>query len=213
MTDTVNSRFFYELNIFSLIILMNVVFGTLAIAFGVQYFVSSVLGLAEGDPFSLWRITSAAFSMAACGLGLFWIISGVKIMDGLDDIRSASRDRKAPVPDEGTICGIIRMIAHYREHRKTIRTMIRICTLGGFCFLALGIFSSIEFFSFSLTSGTITLDNARLIPPTLLALGIAVVSLLSSFYFTRFSNAWDVREGEISRAEQVLADTLEGNSR
>jgi len=192
---------------------MNVVFSALAIAFGVQYFLSSVLGLAEGDPFSLWRITSAAFSMAGCGLGLFWVISGVKIMDGLDDIRSASRDRKAPVPGEVTICGIIRMIAHYLEDMKTIRTMICICTLGGFCFLALEIFSSIEFFSFCLTSGTITLGNARLIPPALPALCIAFVSLLSSFYFRRFSNAWDVREGEISRAEQILADTLAGYSR
>lgn len=213
MTDTLNARFIRELNSFYLITLMNVVFGALAIAFGVQYLVSSVLGLADGGAFSLLRMATAAFSMTGFGLGLSWIISSVKIMGGLHDIRSACKEQKSPVPGEVATRGIIRMIAHYRRNKKTIRLMILVCTLGGYCFLALGIFSSIEFFSFSLTSGTITMDSAALIPPVLLALSIAIVSLASSFYFIKFSKAWDVRESEISRAEQVLADTLERGSR
>ncbi len=213
MTDTVHSRFFRELDSYTLVILMNVVFGALAMAFGIHYIVSSLTEQAGGHFFSLLRIVIAAFSMAGFGIGLSWIISGVEIMDGLDDIRSACRDRKAPITAEVTTRGIVRMIAHYRGHRKTIRTMALVCTLGGFCFLVLGILSSIEFFSVSLTSGTITLDSALLIPPALLSLGIAIVSLVSSFYFARFAKAWDVREGEISRAEQVLAHTLDRGSR
>ena len=213
MTDTVNSRFFRELNSFYLITLMNVIFGALAIAFGVQYMVSSVLSLADGGAFSLLRMATAAFSMAGFGLGLSWIISSVKILDGFDDIRSACKAQKSPVQGEVTTRGIIRMIAHYRRNKKPIRIMILVCTPGGYFFLALGIFYSIEFFSFSPTSGTVTLNSALLIPPVLLAISIGIVSLLSSFYFARFSKAWDVREGEISRLEQVLADTLEPGPR
>ncbi len=131
LTDTVNSRFFRELNSFYLITLVNVIFGALAIAFGVQYTVSSVLGLADGGTFRLLRIATAAFSMAGFGLGLSWIVLSVKILDGLDNIRSACKEQKSPVPGEVTTRGIISMIAHYRRNKKTLRIMILVCTLGG----------------------------------------------------------------------------------
>lgn len=208
MTSTIYSHFYHELNSFFLITLLNVVFGALAMAFGIQYIVASVLGLTDEEPLSLIRIVTAAISMVGLGLGLSWMVSSVEILDGIDDIRNFLKENTKPVSDEITTCGIVRMIAHYRGHRKTIRTMILVCTIGGFCFLALGIISSIEFFSFSLTSGTITLNSYLLIPSALLALSVALVSLASSFYFSKFSRAWDLREDEISRAEHELAETL-----
>lgn len=208
MTSTIYSHFYHELNSFFLVTLLNVVFGALAIAFGIQYIVASVLGLTDEEPLSLIQIMTAAISMVGFGLGLSWIVSSVEILDGIDDIRNFLKENTTPVSDEITTCGIVRMIAHYRGHRKTIRTMILVCTIGGFCFLALGIISSIEFFSFSLTSGTITLNSYLLIPSVLLALSVALVSLASSFYFSKFSKAWDLREDEISRAEHELAETL-----
>ncbi|MFA5002242.1 MAG: hypothetical protein WC502_04605 [Methanolinea sp.] len=208
MTSTIYSHFHHELNSFFLVTLLNVVFGALAMAFGIQYIVASVLGLTYEEPLSLIRIVTAAISMVGFGLGLSWMVSSVEIMDGIDDIRNFLKENTTPVSDEITTCGIVRMIAHYRGHRKTIRTMILVCTIGGFCFLALGIISSIEFFSFSLMSGTITLNSYLLIPSVLLALSVALVSLASSFYFSKFSRAWDLREDEISRAEHELAETL-----
>lgn len=208
MTSTIYSHFYHELNSFFLITLLNVVFGALAMAFGIQYIVASVLGLTDEEPLSLIRIVTAAISMVGLGLGLSWMVSSVEILDGIDDIRNFLKENTKPVSDEITTCGIVRMIAHYRGHRKTIRTMILVCTIGGFCFLALGIISSIEFFSFSLTSGTITLNSYLLIPSALLALSVALVSLASSFYFSKFSRAWDLREDEISRGEHELAETL-----
>lgn len=208
MTSTIYSHFQHELNSFFLVTLLNVVFGALAMAFGIQYIVASVLGLTYEEPLSLIRIVTAAISMVGFGLGLSWMVSSVEIMDGIDDIRNFLKENTTPVSDEITTCGIVRMIAHYRGHRKTIRTMILVCTIGGFCFLALGIISSIEFFSFSLMSGTITLNSYLLIPSVLLALSVALVSLASSFYFSKFSRAWDLREDEISRAEHELAETL-----
>lgn len=208
MTSTIYSHFYHELNSFFLVTLLNVVFGALAMAFGIQYIVASVLGLTDEEPLSLIRIVTAAISMVGLGLGLSWMVSSVEILDGIDDIRNFLKENTKPVSDEITTCGIVRMIAHYRGHRKTIRTMILVCTIGGFCFLALGIISSIEFFSFSLTSGTITLNSYLLIPSALLALSVALVSLASSFYFSKFSRAWDLREDEISRGEHELAETL-----
>lgn len=208
MTDTTFSLFKSELDSFFLLTLLNVVFGALAVAFGIQFIVSSVLGITGVLAPPLLRIAAGAISLICFGLGLSWLVSSVEIMEGIEEIRSEIRGLTSPVPDEILTSGIVRMIAHYREHEKTIRRMILVCTLGGFCFLALGILNSLEFVSIGLTSGTFTLNSCLLIPSALLTMGIAAVSLISSYYFNRFSKTWDLRKVELSRSEHTLAETL-----
>lgn len=213
MTDTVHSRFVCELRSFYLVTLLNVVFSALAVAFGVQYIVMSITGLTGGQTVSPLRVATAAVSMVAFGLGISWIISSARLMSGLNSIRSACMNKKGPVPAEVTTGGIVRMIAHYRANKKTIRMMILVCTIGGFCILTLGIISSAGFFSIGLLSGTITLNSYLVLPAALLSLGIAIVSLVSSYYFMKFSKAWDLREDKLSRSEPKLAEALERDPR
>jgi len=212
MTDETLLRFRSELNSFFLLILLNLVFGALAMAFGVQFMVTSVLGLTGGQSLSPLTIIGGSISMVCFGLGIAWLISSAEIFEGIGGIRTEFSDRNKPVSDEALTTGIIRMVAHYRENRKTIHTMILVCTLGGFCFLALGIINSLEFFSFSLSSGRFTLNNYLLIPSALLTLGIALVSLFSSYYFMNFSRAWDRRLEETARSEEMLKKSM-GNDR
>jgi hypothetical protein len=113
-------------------------------------------------------------------------------------------------PEESTGF-IIQMMAQYRTNKAAIRTMILVCTAGGCCFLVLSIMSSIEFVSAGLTSGMITL-NYLLIPSAFLSLGIAMVSLLCSYFFRKYASVWDMRLSEISRSENVLEKTMEQNS-
>jgi len=208
MTEGTLTRFKSELNSFFILILLNLVFGALAMAFGVQYIVTSVLGLTDWQSLTLLRIVGGALSLVCFGLGIAWIISSAEIMEEISEIREEFRSRQGPVPEETLTGGIIRMIAHYREHRKTIRRMILVCTLGGICFLVLGIMNSLELISVSLTSGSFTLNSYLLIPSALLTLGIALVSLLSSYYFRNFSNSWDLRLQEADRSEYMLKKSL-----
>ena len=177
-------------------------------AFGVQFIVTSVLGLTSGETLSVFRIVTAAISMVCFGLGISWIISSAEIMEGISEIREEFRSRQEPVSEETLTSGIIRMIAHYRENRKTIQRMILVCTLGGICFLVLGIMNSLELISFSLTSGSFTLNSYLLIPSALLTLGVALVSLLSSYYFRNFSKAWDLRLQEADRSGDMLKKSM-----
>lgn len=202
------ARFKSELNSFFALILLNLVFGAMAMAFGMQFIVASVLGLNAGQGPEGIRILIVALSMVFFGLGLSWVVFSARVLKGVTLIRREFRRHKGPVPDETLTCWIVRMTAHYREHRKTIRHMILVCTLGGFCFLILGLLTSLESFSIGPTSGTFALNNYLLILSAILTLGVAVVSLLSSYYFTKFSDAWDLRQDEISRSEHELAEQL-----
>jgi hypothetical protein len=207
MTTERLARFKKELDSFYVLILINVAFGSIAMVFGIQYMVESTLGL-TGEQSAVLRVLAYAIAMIIFGLGLSWVVSSRKILKGLKGIRTELRIRREPVTDETLACWIVRTITHYRENRKTIRTMILICVLGGFCFLTLGVIGSLEFVSIGLSSGTFTLNGYLVILPAILALGAAVLSLASSFYFRKISRAWDLRQGEIDRSECELAEKL-----
>ncbi len=208
MTNENLTRFKSELNSFFALILLNLVFGAMAMAFGMQFIVTSVLGLTAGPGPGGIRILIGALSMVFFGLGLSWVVFSVRILEGVTLIRREFRRHKGPVSDETLTCWIVRMTAHYREHKKTIGRMILVCTLGGFCFLILGFLNSLELFSFTFSSGTFTVNSYLLLPSALLTLGVAIVSLLSSYYFSKFARAWDLRQDEISRSEHELAEKL-----
>ncbi len=208
MTEKTLPRFKSELDSFFLLIVLNLVFGAMAMAFGVQFMMTSVLGLTSGQSVSMLRLVTGVLSMVFFGLGISWILSSTKILKGVTGIRSEFRHSTGQVTDDALTSGIVRMMAHYRENRKTIRTMILVCTLGGICFFVLGIINSMEFFSISLSSGSITLNSYLLILAALLTLGIALVSLLSSYYFMNFSRAWDLRLEETARSEEMLKKSM-----
>ena len=208
MTHEISTRFKRELSSFYVLVLLNLVFGALAMAFGIQSIIASVLGLTGGQTTPEFRMVSGVFSMVCFGLGISWVLSSAKILKGITGIRRAFRHRTATATDETVTLGIVRMVAHYRENKKTIRTMILVCTLGGFCFLALGVMNSMEFFSGGISSGRFVLNSYLLIPSALLTLAIAFVSLLSSYYFLKFSRTWDLRQQETTRSEDILKKTL-----
>jgi hypothetical protein len=208
MSETSITQFKNELDSFFGLVILNLVFGALAIAFCVQFILASILGLTAGRAMPELLLLTGAISLVCFGLGLSWILSGAKILKGITGIRREFRNRQDPVSDEALTCWIIRTMAHYRDNQKTIHTMILVCTLGGFCFLGLGLLNSLEFFSINLSSGTFTLNSYILLPSALLALAVAIVSLASSFWFAKFSKTWDLRQDEITRAEHVLAKKL-----
>ncbi|NLD57980.1 MAG: hypothetical protein GX651_07600 [Methanomicrobiales archaeon] len=193
---------------FYVIAILNIVFSALAIAFGISSIVSAVFGNAPDGGLPALRIVSGALAMICFGLGLSWLLSTVEIFDGIDSIRDILCQKDHELSDDRATCLIIRMLAYYRDNRKTIGTMILVCTLGGFGFFILGIMTGLQAVSVFYGGISVTLDALIVIPAMLLTLGIAFVSLLSSYYFSRFSRVWDERLHEIDASECALKEKL-----
>ena len=209
MTDTTETRFRRELNSFFAVTLLNVVFAAQAIALGMAYVVASVLGTTEvptDRPFGRSPAPSPWSPSASGSRGSVRARSSCGASRSSAGRSGAGEARRARRTSPR---GIVGMVAHYRENRATIRTMILVCTVGGFFFLAQGVVSAVEFASFTLSGGNVTLNGFALLPSALLSLGIGLVSLLSSYYFTRFSRSWDLRLEETARAEERLKSAME----
>ena len=202
-------RFRTEIVNFYRISLINLVFAALAIAFGISYMVTAVIGSPFGPQAFPLRLITGAAAMACFGLGLGWLLCTLRIFEGVETIQDALSESGEQVSEERLTCLIVRMLAHYRDNRDTIRTMIRVSTAGGCVFFVLSITSGIRALSLTADSGSATFDSLVLLPGMLLTLGIALVSLMSSYYFSRFAGHWDRRLHEIEESECALKKTLE----
>jgi hypothetical protein len=212
VTGTIETRFRRELNSFFGVTLLTVVFAAQAIALGIAYVIAAVAG-SDGVPADpALRALAGALALCSFGLGIAWVRSSAQVLRGVAGIRRGFRRRAGPASEEDVTRGIVAMVAHYRENRGTVRTMVIVCTAGGFFFLAQGLVSALESASLSLSSGSVTLNAVALVPSAAISLGIGVVSLLSSYYFSRFSREWDLRLAETARAEIALRTALEGEA-
>jgi|MTBAKMStandDraft_1061839.scaffolds.fasta_scaffold16452_3 hypothetical protein len=209
MREQLSHQFAGELRAFFVVSLLNVVFSALVMAFGIQFIVSSVVALAEGEISLVFPAIRILLGGAGAMVGLRWLLASVHIFSGIKQLRDEYSSLEDPASDETLTGLIIRMISYYRENRETIQTMIIAGIFCGFCVLILGIISSLEFFSSSFSSGTFTIDIHRVLPSAIPAYFIAVVSLFSAAFFQKFSKVWDLRQQEIEQAEENLQHVLE----
>ena len=70
MTKENLARFKTEINSFFALVLLNLVFGAMAMAFGMQFIVTSVMGLTGGQAAVGLRVLTGAIAMVSFGLGL-----------------------------------------------------------------------------------------------------------------------------------------------
>jgi hypothetical protein len=208
MKKDVPTQFDDEIRSFWILSILNLVFAAITMAYGIMFIVTRLQEMANAGTLSILPLIIVIVGFAAALLGIKWILASVEIFSSIEELKSAYDAKKGQMTQEESTGFIIQMMAQYRTNKATIHTMILVCTAGGCCFLVLGIMSSIEFVSAGLTSGKDTL-NYLLIPSALLTLGIAMVSLLCSYYFRKYASVWDRRLSEISRSENVLEKIME----
>ncbi|MCX6683264.1 MAG: hypothetical protein NTZ37_00820 [Methanoregula sp.] len=208
MTTGVEKQFSDELTSFFVLILLNIAFGALVMAFGLQFIIMSALAVTGGQTSDVLQVIRGAVGVAGVVLGFSWLYSSTKIMRGLKGIRREYRNRAAPVSDETVIGWIVEMMAHYRENRSTIRWMTLICSFGGCIYLALGIVNIVQGISAGASPGGMVMLGLFFFAAGI-NLTIGIVTLLLSTWFRRYSASWDCRLAEVSQAEDSLRSAMD----
>ncbi|KLK87337.1 hypothetical protein SZ63_12195 [Methanoculleus sediminis] len=212
MHESALARFRSEIRHFYVVTVANIVFAALVMAFGISVLVGEAVSMYETFSTALYVIYSPVvlfIALVAVLTGLRWILASIGVFEGIETIKDDLDGMGGEVPDEALTRLIVSMLAHYRDNRATVRTMILVCTLGGVCSFLLGILGSLEHLSVSTDGISFTINNYLVLPFMLLTLGVALVSLASSYYFSRFAKVWDERLGEIEGSEALLKETLE----
>ena len=203
MTENTLKRFTGELNSFFVLVLLNLVFGAMAMASGMQYMVSSVLGTARLLNTGMSWVYEAAIAMVCFGLGLGWMVSSTRILKGITRVRREYRQQTGPVPPEKLTCWIVRLLGHYRGNRARIHWMVFICILGGCAFLILGIANLVQGIMAGAGTGIFPILAAGI------NLTIGCASLASAMFFRRYSAVWDKRILNAAETEYALQQAME----
>ena len=212
MHESALVRFRSEIRHFYIVTVANIIFAAVVMAFGISVIVGEAVSMYETFSTAQYVIYSPVvlfIALVAALTGFRWLLTSVRVFEGIEMIKGDLDGMGGEVPDEALTRLIVSVLAHYRDNRATIRTMILVCTLGGVCSFFLGVLGSLEFLSVSTDGIVFTLNNYLVIPFMLLTLGVALVSLASSSYFSRFARVWDERLDEIGESEALLKETLE----
>ena len=208
MTTGVEKQFSHELTSFFVLILLNIAFGALVMAIGLQFIIMSAVAVAGGQTSDVLQVIQVAVGVAGVVLGFSWLRSSIKIMRGLKGIRREHRNRAAPVSDETVTGWIVEMMAHYRENRSTIRWMTLICSFGGCIYLALGIVNIVQGILAGASPGGMVMLRIFFISAGI-NLTIGIVTLRFSTWFRRYSASWDRRLAEAVQSEDSLRSAME----
>jgi hypothetical protein len=205
MTESTVSQFKAEISSFLMLVLLNMAFGALAMAFGMQYMIRAVLEMPLPQTAPALRVLTGMISMIGFGLGLAWISTSTKVLRGMKGIRKEVRAHEGPVPDEILTGWIVRMMAQYRENKKILPRMITVCRLGGCVFIALGAANLLQ----GIVAGGAGIEGIFPFVAAAINLTIGLVTIAVSIGFHRYSAAWDRRLDESARNETILERTLE----
>lgn len=217
MTGHAHDQFQKEIYTFLRILGQNYLFASFAMAIGLIYIITSVLGTTPQILFLIrppalspvLRMITGALSLVSIGLGIGWMLVSFRMMKGISEIKTTLDEKKPAITDNELTCLIVRTLAYYRDKRSVIRMMVCICTIGGCIFLLLAIPSSIDFIRVILHGTDMTRQAVLLgLPLILVYYYIALKSLIVSYYFIRFSTTWDRRLGEIDASECTLKEKL-----
>jgi hypothetical protein len=204
VTQNVSQQFAGELRSFFTVTLLNLVFGALVMAFGLQFIVIPSIALAQGGTPGVIPLLQILAGIAGGVLGIRWIMSSVKILKGISPLRREYRAAMKPVPDEILTDLIIRLVSHYRDNGKTIRRMIVICALGGGIYIVLGVTNIFQ----GALAGSISFQILGIITAGM-NIAIGMMALLSSLWFHRYTTEWDRRLEKASRSEETLRHEME----
>lgn len=207
MTDTTETRFRRELNSFFGMTLLNVVFAAQAIALGISYIAAAIAGTPDVPASPALRVLAGALALVCFGLGLAWIRSSAVVLRGVTRIRRPFRRRRVPATDEDVTRGIVEMVAHYREHRRTIRAMVVVCAAGGLLFLAQGVAGALGLLA-PLGPEARAASEYAVFAASIVMVALGLAGLLSAHYFSRFAGTWNGRLAETTRAEDALRTAL-----
>jgi hypothetical protein len=188
---------------------MNLVFGAIAMAFGVQFIVGSVLGQPGEQGVPALRAVAGAVAMVCFGLGLFWILVTARLFKSVKVVRNAYKQKKRREMSPEDFTGmLVQMMIQYREEKGRIRAMVFVCMLGGLCFVMLGVLN-IGQVATMITGGSATLPLLLTVAAAAINLIIGGASFLVSTYFRRYAKVWDARLNALAVSEAELGSMLE----
>jgi hypothetical protein len=208
VTETM-AKFQRELNSLQGLSIINIVFGGLAMSFGIAIGVQNILSLVQAQSLLLTQLVLATLGFLSTAISMRWVVSSAELLDSATDMKDDYTEKKKTGLDDESLTGlIVKMTAHYRENKPTIKTMMLISRIAGVCFLISGAFNLATALT-NVMTGVPQLDVLTPIIGAGLSFTMATASFVIPHFFSKYSQIWDYRLKETAKAEKELKKRIE----
>ena len=190
----------HELNSLWGLAIISIVFGGVAMAFGVSIGVQNIYPMVQAQKILFPQVAFVVLGFLAAAVSIRWLVSSAEMLDSADDLRVDYSEQKKN-PNEDGLAGLIaKMMGYYRENRPRIKAMMLISRIAGLCFVISGAFSS-GTAVVNLMSGVPQADVIIQVIGAAVSFAIAAASFAIPHFFGKYLEIWDYRLEETAKAE------------
>jgi len=209
MAISTTQKIQHELNSLFGLTIINIVCSALALAFGAYFLMPNLISVATTLTVDLNQICLMIIGGLAFAVAMRWLVSSAEIMEVNSTLTSRlSEHKKNNTLDDEALTGlIVDMTAAYRENKPTLKVMVTISRIAGFCFgiaavLALGSVIAGVVSDVPLWASVLQVSNATI------SFAMAAACFIIPHFFKKYLQVWDERLNQTAKAEVELKRAL-----
>jgi hypothetical protein len=199
MATKTSEKLKQEVNSFVGLTLINIVFSALAMGLGISIVVPNVTSMVNTQSLLFPEVGLVVVGFLAFVFSIKWLISSVEMFEVSTELKEDYAKNKTLDEDAQTGL-IVKMLSYYRKNKPTIKKMMWVSLIAGFCFLLNG--------AFNLVTGVVNAaTGVQLFDVGLQVLGasinfaIAAAGFSIPYFFGKYTKVWDKRVERNAQAE------------
>jgi hypothetical protein len=179
--------------------LVNIVFSAVAMGLGISTIISNITSIVTTQNVLFSQIALIGIGVLASVFSIKWLISSAEMFEVSDELKEGYK--KTTTLDEEAQTGlIVKMMAYYRENKSTIKKMMWMSQIAGFCFLISGAFTIITM-TINASTGVQLMDAWKQVLGALINFAIAIAGFIIPHFFGKYTKIWDKRIEKNAKAE------------
>ena len=152
MATKTSEKLKQEVNSFVGLALINIVFSAVAMALGISIIVPNITSIVTTQSVLFSQIILVVIGGLAFVFSIKWLISSVEMFEVSTELKEDYSKNKT-LDEEAQTGLIVKMLSYYRENKPTLKKMMWVSRIAGFCFLISG--------AFNLITAVINASNGR----------------------------------------------------
>jgi hypothetical protein len=199
MATKTSEKLKQEVNSFVSLSLINIVFSAVAMGLGISIIIPNITSMVNTQSVLFPQIVLVVIGVLASVFSIKWLISSAEMFEVSDELKEDYTKNKTS-DEEAQTSLIVKMMAYYRENKSTIKKMIWVSQIAGFCFLISGAFTIITVVINASTSIQL-MDVWTQVLGAFINFAIAIAGFIIPHFFGKYTKIWDKRIEKNAEAE------------
>ena len=199
MATKTSEKLKQEVNSFVGLALINIVFSAVAMGLGISIIVPNITSIVTTQTVLFPQIILVVIGFSAFVFSIKWLISSVEMFEASDELKEDYTKNKT-YDEEAQTSLIVKMLSHYRKNKPTIKKMMWVSRIAGFCFLISGAFTIITAV-INATTGVQSMNVGTQVLGASINFAIAIAGFIIPHFFGKYTKIWDKRIEKNAKAE------------